>query len=133
MRHSPRRGRALTVERLYEFASWFPEHSKRLILLAGTVGACQHVWFEMTDDLLELQNGILEIPPELAKNARAHRVFPPAHNSAHEEDSGGGSQLIDTGGKSRASGRNCGSTTVERSGAWKKHWRLGTTSDVAFP
>ncbi len=75
VRHSPRRGRALNVEQLYEFASWFPEHSKRLILLAGMVGARQHVWFEMTDDLLDLQNGILEIPPELAKNARAHRVF----------------------------------------------------------
>ena len=71
----PRRGRALSVEQLYEFASWFPEHSKRLILLAGMVGARQRVWFELTDDLLDLQNGILEIPSELSKNARAHRVF----------------------------------------------------------
>jgi hypothetical protein len=27
----PREGWALTVEELYEFASWFPEHSKRLV------------------------------------------------------------------------------------------------------
>lgn len=70
----PRRGRALTVEQLYEFASWFPEHSQRLILLAGMVGARQRVWFELTDNLLDLKDGILEITPELAKNARAHRV-----------------------------------------------------------
>ena len=71
----PRRGRALTVEQLYEFASWFPEHSKRLVLLAGMVGARQRMWFELTDDLLDLKGGILEVPPELSKNARAHRVF----------------------------------------------------------
>ena len=71
----PRRGRALTVEQLYEFASWFPEHTQRLILLAGMVGARQRVWFELTDNLLDLKDGILEITPELAKNARAHRVF----------------------------------------------------------
>jgi hypothetical protein len=44
----PREGWALTVDQLYEFASWFPEHSKRLVLLAGMVGARQRVWFGMT-------------------------------------------------------------------------------------
>jgi hypothetical protein len=38
------------------------------------VGVRQRVWFEMTDDLLDFENAILEIPPELSKNARAHRV-----------------------------------------------------------
>jgi hypothetical protein len=73
--HTPRRGRALDVAQLYELASWFPEHSKRLVLLAGMIGARQRVWFEMTDDLLDLANGALAIPPDLAKNGRAHRVY----------------------------------------------------------
>jgi integrase len=71
----PRTGWALSVEQLYEFASWFPEHSKRLVLLAGMIGARQRVWFQMTDELLDLQNGALDIPATLAKNRRAHRVY----------------------------------------------------------
>ena len=71
----PRDGWALSVEQLYEFASWFPEHSKRLVLLAGMVGARQQVWFQMTDDLLDLQAGALSIPVALAKNRRAHRIY----------------------------------------------------------
>lgn len=70
-----REGRALTVEQLYELASWFPEHSKRLVLLAGMVGARQRVWFQMTDDLLDVRAGALSIPVSLAKNRRAHRVY----------------------------------------------------------
>ena len=75
IRHRPREGRALSVEQLYELASWFPEHSKRLVLLAGMVGARQRVWFELTDDLLDLDTAALEIPPALAKNRRAHRIY----------------------------------------------------------
>lgn len=71
----PRAGWALTVEQLYEFASWFPEHSKRLVLLAGMIGARQQVWFQMTEDLLDLRAGALSIPAALAKNGRAHRVY----------------------------------------------------------
>jgi integrase len=71
----PRAGRALTVEQLYELASWAPEHSKRLIILAGMVGARQIVWFRMTDDLLDLQAGALAIPVSLSKNKRAHRIY----------------------------------------------------------
>jgi integrase len=70
-----REGRALTVEQLYELASWFPEHSSRLVLLAGMVGARQRVWFQMTEDLLDLRAGALSIPASLAKNRRAHRVY----------------------------------------------------------
>ena len=77
----PRRGRALTVEQLYEFASRFPEHSKRLILLADMVEARQRVWFEMTDELLDLQNGIFEIPPELSRNGRSPAM--PTPNAAN--------------------------------------------------
>jgi hypothetical protein len=41
VKHTARRGRALTAPQLYEFASWFPEHTSRLILIAGQVGARQ--------------------------------------------------------------------------------------------
>lgn len=75
IRHTARRGRALTVEQLYELASWVPEHSKRLVLLAGMVGARQRVWFEMTDDLLDLRAGTLTIPDWLSKNGREHCIY----------------------------------------------------------
>jgi integrase len=75
VRHVPRRGRALTVQELYELASWFPEHSSRLVLVAGQVGARQNFWFGLTDDMLDLRGGTLEIPAELAKNGREHRVY----------------------------------------------------------
>jgi integrase len=75
IKHAARRGRALTVEQLYELASWVPEHSKRLVLLAGMVGSRQRVWFEMTDDLLDLRAGTLLIPDWLAKNGREHCVY----------------------------------------------------------
>jgi integrase len=75
VKHAPRRGRALTVDELYELASWFPEHATRLILLAGQVGARQSVWFGLTDDMLDLRAGVMEIPGELSKNRRDHRVY----------------------------------------------------------
>jgi integrase len=75
IRHRPREGRALTVGQLYELASCFPEHSKRLVLLAGMVGARQRVWFELTDDLVDLDDAAMTIPPRLSKNRRAHRIY----------------------------------------------------------
>jgi len=75
IKHRPREGRALTVEQLYELASWFPEPTKRLVLLAGTVGARQRVWFGLTDDLVDLDGAAMTIPPRLSKNRRAHRVY----------------------------------------------------------
>jgi integrase len=75
VKHAPRRGRALTVEELYTLASWFPEHASRLILLAGQIGARQSVWFGLTDDMLDLKAGVMEIPGELSKNRRDHRVY----------------------------------------------------------
>jgi integrase len=75
IRHVAREGRALTVEQLYELASWVPEHSKRLVLLAGMIGARQRVWFEMTDELLDLRDGALSIPGWLSKNGRPHRIY----------------------------------------------------------
>jgi integrase len=75
VRHVARTGRALTIEQLYELASWLPEHSKRLVLLAGMIGARQRVWFEMTDDLLDLRSGTLSIPSWLAKNGREHQIY----------------------------------------------------------
>jgi integrase len=67
--------RALTVSELYELAARLPEHVKRLVLLAGQVGARQNVWFNLTNDLLDLRTRTLTVPAELAKNRREHRVF----------------------------------------------------------
>jgi integrase len=75
VRHKPRRGRALTVTQLYEFASWFPEHVARLILIAGMVGARQNVWFHLTDDMLDLKAGTITIPGWLAKSRREHSFY----------------------------------------------------------
>jgi integrase len=75
VKHAARRGRALSVDELYELASWFPEHSSRLVLLAGQIGARQSVWFGLTEDMLDLQAGVMEIPAELSKNRRDHRIY----------------------------------------------------------
>jgi integrase len=75
VKHAPRRGRAFTVDELYEFASWFPEQSSRLVLLAGQIGARQSVWFGLTEDMLDLRAGVMEIPGELSKNRRDHRIY----------------------------------------------------------
>ncbi len=75
VQHASREGWALTVEQLYELSSWTPDHSKRLVLLAGMVGQRQRVWFEMTDDLLDLRGGTLAIPGQLSKNKRPHRLY----------------------------------------------------------
>lgn len=75
IKHQPRRGRALSASELYELASWFPEHSQRLVLVAGQVGARQNVWFNLTDDLLDLRAGTLTVPTHLAKNRKEHRVY----------------------------------------------------------
>lgn len=39
------------------------------------IGARQRVWFEMTDEMLDLREGALDVPGWLAKNGRAHRVY----------------------------------------------------------
>jgi integrase len=75
IRYRAREGRALTVGELQELASWFPEHSKRLVLLAGLVGARQRVWFELTDDLVDPDAATLTVPAALAKNRRDHVVY----------------------------------------------------------
>jgi integrase len=73
--HRPRQGRALEVRELYELASWFPEHVSRLVIAAGLIGARQNVWFNLTDELIDLDAGTLTVPAELAKNRREHRVY----------------------------------------------------------
>ena len=75
VKHRPRRGRGLTVSELHELASWFPEHVSRLILLAGQVGCRQNVWFNLTDDMLDLREGTVTIPEALAKRRREHRIY----------------------------------------------------------
>ena len=75
IRHRPRRGRALTLPELYELAGWFPDHVRRLVLLAGQLGVRQNVWFNLADDLLDLRARTLTVPSELAKNKCEHRVF----------------------------------------------------------
>ena len=75
VRHTPRRGRALNVNQLWELASWFPEHTSRMILLAGMVGPRQRVWFNLTDAMLNLTAGTMTIPDWLAKSGREHRIY----------------------------------------------------------
>lgn len=75
VQHRARRGRALDVEQLIEFASWFPEHVRRLITLGGLVGPRQAFWFGMTEDMLYLDDGTMLAPAELQKNNRDHRVY----------------------------------------------------------
>ena len=75
VKHSPRRGKALSVDELYELASWFLEHVSRLILLAGQIGARQSFWFKLTDDMLDLSTRTMPIPAELSKSKREHRVY----------------------------------------------------------
>jgi hypothetical protein len=75
VKHAPRRGRALSVEQLYELASWFPEHASRLVLVAGQVGARQAFWFSLTDDLLDLEKGHHADPGRaVEEQARAPRL-----------------------------------------------------------
>jgi integrase len=75
VKHRPRRGKALTVIELHDLASWCPEQTKRLVLLAGQVGCRQNVWFNLTDSMLDLEGGTLTIPARLAKRRRDHRIY----------------------------------------------------------
>jgi integrase len=75
VRHRPREGRGLTVSELHEFASWFPEHASRLVLIAGQVGCRQNVWFNLTDEMVDLKAGTMTIPAALAKRRREHRIY----------------------------------------------------------
>ena len=63
------------MSELYELASWFPEHAFRLVLIAGQVGARQNVWFNLTDEMLDLRAGTLTVPAALAKRRREHRIY----------------------------------------------------------
>jgi integrase len=75
IKHQARRGRALTVRELWELAAWVPEHSSRLVLVAGQVGARQNFWFNLTDDMLDLKAATLTLPADVQKNRRDHRVY----------------------------------------------------------
>lgn len=75
VRHRPREGWGLSVGELHEFASWFPEHALRLVLIAGQVGCRQNVWFNLTDEMVDLKAGTMTIPAALAKRRREHRVY----------------------------------------------------------
>jgi integrase len=75
IKHRPRRGKGLTVSELHELASWFPEHISRLILVASQVGCRQNVWFNLTDEMLDMKAGTLTIPASLAKRRREHRIY----------------------------------------------------------
>lgn len=75
VKHAAREGWALSAEELYELASWVPEHSKRLVLLAGMVGQRERVWFEMTDDQLDLKTATLSVPAAQSKNKRPHQLY----------------------------------------------------------
>ena len=75
VKHKPRPGRALSVTQLYEFASWFPAHVSRMVLLAGMVGPRQKVWFNLTDAMLDLKARTMTIPSWLAKSGREHSIY----------------------------------------------------------
>jgi len=75
IKHRPRKGRALTVTQLHDLASWCPQHASRLILLAGQVGCRQNVWFNLTDEMLDLNRGTMTIPRELAKRRIEHQIY----------------------------------------------------------
>jgi integrase len=74
IRNCPKPRRALSVHQLYELSSKMPKYVRRIVLLAGFVGARQRVWFVMTEDLVDLDAATLTIPPELNKNRRPQRV-----------------------------------------------------------
>lgn len=71
----PRRGRALTVPQVWFLGSCAPEEVRRLVVLAGFVGARQHFWLSLTDDMLDLDAGTMLAPAELQKNRRDHVVY----------------------------------------------------------
>lgn len=75
VKHKPRRGRALEVEQLFALSSWMPEYVCRLVPLAGLVGARQAFWFNLTDEMLDLDAGTMLAPAELQKNRRDHQVY----------------------------------------------------------
>jgi len=75
VKHRPRRGKALTVIELHDLASWCPDQTKRLVLVAGQVGCRQNVWFNLVEDMLDLDGGTLTIPARLAKRRRDHRIY----------------------------------------------------------
>ncbi len=71
VRHRPRKGRGLSVTELHELASWFPEQSSRLVLLAGQVGSRQNVWFNLTEEMLDLRAGTMTVPAARKAGSRA--------------------------------------------------------------
>jgi integrase len=76
VRHEPREGISLTPTELAELASWFPEDTKRLVLLAGTVGARQNEWFTLDQRQLELDGDepVMRIPRTLNKSRRPKTI-----------------------------------------------------------
>jgi hypothetical protein len=54
IRQTAREGVALTADELHGLPSLLPEGHRRLVLLAGTVGARQNEWFTLNERSLEL-------------------------------------------------------------------------------
>ena len=59
-----------------ELASWLPERHKRLVLLAGTVGARQNEWFTLDDGSLELDGAepVMRVPRVHNKSRRPKSI-----------------------------------------------------------
>jgi len=76
IRHTAREGIALTADELRELASWLPERHKRLVLLAGTVGARQNEWFTLDERSLELdgQEPVMRVPQVHNKSRRPKAI-----------------------------------------------------------
>jgi len=70
----PRKGRALTVGQLRDLASWCPDYAARLILVAGEIGFRQSTWFRLTDQMIDLDEGTITTPGDIAKSGREHVI-----------------------------------------------------------
>ena len=73
-RHEPREGRALTVEQVYELASWMPEWMSRLVPLAAFGGPRLGFWLNVEERHVDFTAGTLFIPRALNKSRRDHTV-----------------------------------------------------------
>jgi integrase len=47
----------------------------RLILVASQVGCRQNVWFNLSEEMLDLGRGTLTVPAHLAKSRREHGIY----------------------------------------------------------
>jgi integrase len=74
VRHKAKRGRALEPEELLDLSSFMPEYIKRFALLAGRVGFRVNELFTLTDDRVDLRNGLVFIPEHINKSRKDKHI-----------------------------------------------------------